>query len=339
MKKCLVSGSLGLVGSESVTFFHHKGWEVYGIDTNMRSHFFNTPKHEDLLTLDIDIRDEQAITKLFSEHKFDAIIHAAAQPSHDWSTEHILEDFEINAKGTIILLEATRKYCPDAVFVHVSTDKVYGENMQRDNMDEGKMRYESKDSFLSELSGDKKIGGSYNEELGLDFVGHRSFFGCSKTAADIYAQEYANEFGLKIGIFRPGCITGKNHEGAEQHGFFAYLVKCIKNGTKYKIFGNGKTVRDQIHAYDLVNAFWHFIENPKSGAVYNIGGGPDRSVSILEAIQLIEAATAQKCSYEFHEERAGDRRWDVHDVSKFKRDYPEWSYKYSLQAIIDDLCS
>lgn len=328
MKKILITGSLGLVGSEGVTFFHQKGWEVYGIDTNMRAHFFNTPKHEDLLTLDIDIRDEQAITKLFSEHKFDAIIHAAAQPSHDWSTDHILEDFEINAKGTIILLEATRKYCPNAVFVHVSTDKVYGENM-RELLEENKTRYE--------VTGTPYPG--FNEKLDLDLAGHRSFFGCSKTAADIYAQEYANEFGLKIGIFRPGCITGRNHEGAEQHGFFAYLVKCIKNGTKYKIFGNGKTVRDQIHAYDLVNAFWHFIENQKSGAVYNIGGGPDRSVSILEAIQLIEAATAQKCSYEFHEERAGDRRWDVHDVSKFKRDYPDWDYKYSLQMIVDDLCS
>lgn len=316
MRKILITGSSGLVGSEAVKYFAAKEWEVIGIDNNSRSAFFGTPEKE--IALNVDITNMAQMEALFKEHKFDAIVHAAAQPSHDYSTDHVIVDFVTNALGTVILFEMIRQYCPDAVVVHVSTDKVYGENMERKIIDE----------FTS----------PFNEKLGLDFAGHRSFFGCSKTAADIYAQEYANEFGMKVGIFRPGCITGKAHEGAELHGFLAYLAKCIKNGTTYKIFGNGKTVRDQIHAHDLVTAFEAFIENPKPGAVYNIGGGLDRSTSILEAVQLIEKTTGKTCTYEFHQEREGDRRWDVHDVSKFRKDYPNWDYKYSLQDIIKDLC-
>lgn len=177
--------------------------------------------------------------------------------------------------------------------------------------------------------------------LGLDFAGHRSPFGCSKAAADMYAQEYAVTFGIKTGIFRPGCITGKAHEGAELHGFLAYLAKCIKEGKTYKIFGfKGKQVRDQIHADDLANAFWHFIQNPKPGAVYNIGGGPERSVSVLEAAKLIEEETGKKATLLIlPDERPGDRQLDVHDVSKFRNDYPDWGYEYSLEDIIRDVCS
>jgi CDP-paratose 2-epimerase len=179
----------------------------------------------------------------------------------------------------------------------------------------------------------------FDENLGLDFAGQRSLFGCSKTAADIYAQEYANYFGLKVGIFRPGCITGGKHKGAEEHGFLAYLAKCIKEGKPYKVFGyKGKQVRDQIHSYDLVNAFYYFIENPKPGEVYNIGGGPERSVSVLEAIKLMEKETGKICDYSIEEGRRGDRQWDVHDVSKFRKDYPAWDYEYSLEDIIKDLC-
>lgn len=326
MSKLLVTGSVGLVGSEAVKFFREKGWEVVGIDNNMRSHLFGTPKKE--LEYDLDIREGVLINELFEREKFDAIIHTAAQPSHDWAKNDPLMDFDINARATLILLEATRKYCPNAVFVHVSTDKVYGENMKR-NLIELETRYNC-----------GNFEWFFDENLGLDFAGHRSLFGCSKTAADIYVQEYGNYFGMKTACFRCGCITGKQHEGAEYHGFLAYLVKCIKQEIPYKIFGyKGKQVRDQIHAYDLVNAFYHFIQNPKVGAVYNMGGGPDRSVSILEAINLIEYKTGKKAIVEFAEQRKGDRQWDVHDVSKFRQDYPEWDYKYSLDDILNDLCS
>jgi CDP-paratose 2-epimerase len=322
--KILITGSAGLVGSEAVLFFKEKGWEVFGIDNNMRSYLFGTVKQK--TEHDIDIRNEFDIQSVFLKHKFDAIIHSAAQPSHDWAKNNPLMDFDINARATLILLEATRKYCPEAVFVHVSTDKVYGENMKHLNLGETPTRYHAKNSF--------------DESIGLDFAGQRSLFGCSKTAADIYVQEYGNYFGMKTVCFRPGCITGKQHQGAEYHGFLAYLAKCIKEGIPYKIFGyKGKQVRDQIHAYDLVNAFWYFIQNPRVAAVYNMGGGPERSVSILEAAKMISEETGKEFHYEFHDGRKGDRQWDVHDVSKFRKDYPEWDYKYSLSDVIKDVCS
>jgi len=321
--KILITGSLGLVGSEAVSFFKEQGWEVVGIDNNMRSYFFGvdtqTPQYE------VDIRDEKVVDRLFQEHKFDAIIHTAAQPSHDWAKKEPLTDFDINARGTLILLEATRKYCPNAVFVNISTDKVYGENMQRDNLVELETRYHHDVPF--------------DENTGLDHT-MRSVFGCSKTAGDIYTQEYGKYFGIKTVCFRPGCITGRNHKGAELHGFMAYLVKCIKEGIPYNIFGyKGKQVRDQIHAYDLVTACYEFIKNPKIAAVYNIGGGEERSLSILEAIKLVEEETGKKCVYNYIDDnRKGDRIWDIHDVSKFQKDYPNWKFKYSLKDIIKDLC-
>jgi len=338
--KILITGSLGLVGSEAVKFFLDKDWKVITTDSNMRANFFGTEKqeHNGGDYHDTDIRDEKGINDLFALYKgFDAIIHCAAQPSHDYSKDHALEDFDINARGTLILLEATRKYCPDATFVHISTDKVYGENM----MAWSGYDYIGGTKHITELPTRFQIAKNwgFDEKLGLDFAGNRSLFGCSKTAADIYAQEYANYFGMKVGVFRPGCITGKNHKGAELHGFLAYLVKCIKEEKTYKIFGyKGKQVRDQIHAYDLVTACYEFIQNPKPNGVYNIGGGPERSVSVLEAINLIEKETGKKAKVEYHEARRGDRIWDVHDVSKFRKDYPNWDYKYSLQDIIKDLC-
>jgi len=335
-KKVLITGSLGLVGSEAVDFFRKKGWFVVGIDNNMRSEFFEVEKtYSDLFThYDRDIRDEKAITVLFKQYKFDAIIHAASQPSHDYSKDHALEDFDINARGTLILLEATRKYRPDAIFIFCSTDKVYGENMKMINEEE---MVEGKTRYLPWLHAGERS--DFNEDIGLDFAGKRSLFGCSKTAADIYVQEYGNYFGMKTACFRCGCITGSRHKGAELHGFLAYLVKCIKQEKPYKIFGfKGKQVRDQIHSYDLVNAFWYFIQNPKVAAVYNMGGGSERSVSILEAIEMIEKETGKKAIIEYHEPRKGDRSWDIHDISKFKKDYPEWDYKYSLTDIITDLC-
>lgn len=310
--KCLVTGVNGLVGSAAAKVLLDTGYEVVGLDNNMRSKFFGTK--DTYIENPIDIRDEEAVNKGFQKFgPFDVIVHAAAQPSHDYSKDHVLEDFDINARGTVILLEATRKYCPDATFIYVSTDKVYGENMPDDDLS--------------------------RETDGLDFAGARSPFGCSKAAGDIYTQEYGNYFGMKTGIFRPGCITGKNHEGAELHGFLAYLAKCIRTGTTYKIFGNGKNVRDQIHADDLAQAFLVFAKNPKVAAVYNMGGGPERAVSVLEAGELISKEVGKPFLYEFHEARRGDRLYDIHDITKFKTDFPEWGYKYSLADIIKDVCS
>ncbi len=322
-KKVCITGSNGLVGSEAVRFFNDKDWNVIGVDNNMRSKLFGVEEEKPMV--DLDIRDEAAIAELFQAIKFDAIIHTAAQPSHDWAKEDPLTDFDINARATLILLEATRKYCPDAVFVHLSTDKVYGENMYRADTHEKTLRYEANRPFTEGVSTDYTM---------------RSLFGCSKMAADIYVQEYGNYFGMKTVCFRLGCITGRNHKGAEEHGFLAYLAKCIKEGKTYRIFGfKGKQVRDQIHAYDLVTACWEFIQNPKVGAVYNLGGGRRRSMSILTAIKKIEKLTKKKAITEYVDEpRRGDRIWDIHNVSKFRKDYPEWEYEYSLADIIKELC-
>lgn len=325
MKKILITGSTGLVGSEAVKFFTEKGWNVLGIDANKRASFFGTPDKESEYSVNIDIRDNTAIEMIFeTQGTFDAVIHCAAQPSHDYSKEHVLEDFHTNATGTLNLLEAARRHSPKAVFVHVSTDKVYGWGMNREGLGEGE------DMWTHPIS--------FNETT--EFKPPYSPFGASKLAADLYAQEYAAQGWLTTGIFRPGCITGRAHEGAEMHGFLAYLAKCIKEGKVYKIFGyKGKQVRDQIHAYDLVNAFWHFIRAPKSGDVYNIGGGRTRAVSPLSAGRLISEKTGKPFEYEYiEEERFGDRVWDVHNVSKFREDFPEWDYKYSLDDIITDLC-
>lgn len=328
--KILVTGSTGLVGSEAVKYFTEQGHEVVGIDANMRAAFFDTP--DKTPALDVDIRDETRVNWLFDCYSnrphafgaFDAIIHTAAQPSHDYSKEHVLEDFDTNARGTVILLEAARKYSPQAVFVHVSTDKVYGWGMEAKLVAEDDLMWHGSEPF------------DENTPFNPPF----SPFGVSKLAADFYAQEYAAQGWLTTGIFRPGCITGRAHEGAEQHGFLAYLTKCIKEGKKYSIYGyKGKQVRDQIHAHDLVTAFAAFIDKPRSGAVYNMGGGQQRAVSPLRAGRLISEELGKPFIHEVLDEpRFGDRQWDVHDVSKFRKDYPEWHYEYSLADIISDLC-
>ncbi len=313
MKTVLVTGSSGLVGSSTAKIFKEAGYRVIGIDNNNRSKTLGTPEKKSDVDVfyDATINNTYYVEKMF-EHKPDVIVHCAAQPSHDYSKDHVLEDFDINARGTVILLEATRKYCPEATFIYASTDKVYGENMEGEKLSD--------------------------ESLGLDFAGARSPFGCSKAAADLYVQEYGNYFGMNTACFRLGCITGKNHEGAELHGFLAYLAKCIKSGTTYKIFGNGENVRDQIHADDLARAFLSFAAKPRKAAVYNMGGGPDRAVSVLEAGEMISKEVGKPFLYEFHDPRKGDRLWDIHDVSKFRGDYPEWDYTFSLSDIIKDVC-
>lgn len=307
--RILVTGSCGLVGSEAVKFFTEKGFDVTGVDNNMRSYFFGTPKKTPQVTL--DLRNQTDVYDLIQRGNFDAIIHTAAQPSHDWAKNDPLMDFDVNARATLLLLEACRQYSPNTIFVHCSTDKVYGENMQGEKLSD--------------------------ESLGLDFAGKRSLFGCSKTAADIYVQEYGNYFGMKTVCFRAGCITGRNHEGAEYHGFLAYVAKCVREGKEYTIFNDA--VRDQIHAYDLLTAMWEFIQNPKSGAVYNIGGGLERAVSVNGALAMCIQETDNDLKIHTGEKRLGDRDYDVHDVSKFKADYPKWKYKYSLKDIISELCA
>jgi CDP-paratose 2-epimerase len=340
MKKVLITGVAGLVGSATKKAFENEGYEVIGIDNNVRHTLLGTPPKHGYTMLDICV--PSMVDELFNEHIFDVIVHAAAQPSHDYSKDHVLQDFDINARGTVILLEATRKYCPTATFIYVSTDKVYGENMSAENINKWPTAYsvkmlETETRYDIQRTTTEPFRG-FKEDLELDFAGARSPFGCSKAAGDMYVQEYGNYFGMKTACFRPGCITGKNHEGAELHGFLAYLAKCIRTGTPYKIFGNGKNVRDQIHADDLAQAFVSFAAKPQVAAVFNMGGGPDRAVSVLEAIELIEKETGQVCNFAFYAPRTGDRLFDVHDVSKFRNDYPEWQYKYSLADIIKDVC-
>lgn len=331
MKRILITGSLGLVGSACMELFTKEGWQVIGIDNNNRAKFFGTEKKRVHNWIDADIGSEKMINGIFERNLFDAIIHAAGQPSHDYATGHVLEDFDVNARGTLILLEATRKHCPDATFVYVSTDKVYGENIGGIvGMPEKETRYSPEGLFDK----DKYLA---REDAGLDYAGDRSLFGCSKAAADIYVQCYAAKFGMKTACFRPGCITGRNHAGAALHGFLAYLAKCVKEGIPYTIHGNGKNVRDNIHANDVASAFYAFIESPSSGAVYNLAGGPERSVSVLEAIKLLEEATGKKAQIAYGPARDSDRLWDCHSVEKFRRAYPTWNYCYSLSDIIADL--
>lgn len=321
--KILITGATGLVGTAAVEFFNEKGWDVTGIDNNGRASFFGTPDKSG--AIGCDIRDRKMLAIVFEQGPFDAIIHCAGQPSHDYSKKHVMEDFEINTIGTLNLLELAKLASPDAVFVHCSTDKIYGVGMTRQGLIEGETRYDQLFPFTETTP----------------IVSPLSPFGVSKLAADFYVQEYANQGWLKTGVFRMGCITGKNHEGTEQHGFLAYLTKCIKEGKTYHIYGyQGKQVRDQIHAYDLVGAFYQFILNPRSGQVYNMGGGPERSVSVLEAGEMIAKVLDCDFAYVLEDEpRFGDRQWDVIDVEKFKKDYPAWDYQYSLEDIIEDLCT
>lgn len=342
-KKVLITGSAGLVGSESVKFFCKKGFEVYGIDNDMRSYFFgkeaSTTWNRDLLKklypsyhhVVVDIRDDIKIKKLFKTHIFDLIIHTAAQPSHDWAAKEPLTDFSINATGTLILLENFRKYVPDAVFIFTSTNKVYGDTPNFLPLIEEKTRFE--------LPKRHKYYKGINETMSIDQSKH-SVFGASKVAADVMVQEYGRYFGLKTVVFRGGCLTGPAHSGAKLHGFLAYLVKCIATGQKYTIMGyEGKQVRDNIHSSDLVNAFYHVYKKPRSGEVYNIGGSRYSNISILEAIEKVQEILKKKAVVEYiKENRSGDHIWYISDVSKFQSHYPGWKYEYDGDGILKDLC-
>ncbi len=344
MSVAVVTGSSGLVGSETVSFLLAKGLQVVGIDNDMRAYFFGTgastswntarlKKLENFTSVSADIRDESAISRVFSElgTNLSLVVHTAAQPSHDWAAREPLTDFSVNATGTLILLEATRRHAPDATFIFTSTNKVYGDTPNHLPLVEKEMRYEVDPSHPYATHG-------IDEQMTLDQSKH-SLFGASKVAADILVQEYGRYFGMKTGVFRGGCLTGPAHSGAELHGFLAYLVECVVKEKPYRVIGyKGKQVRDNIHSFDLVNAFWSFFQNPRPAAVYNMGGSRHSNCSVLEAISLIQKIAGKSLSFTVEEtSRSGDHIWWVSDVRKFQQHYPDWEYRYDLNAILSEM--
>jgi len=343
MKKVLITGSSGLVGSEAVDFFYKKKFEIYALDNDLRAKLFGKEYSTNIIKkfqkknykkihfLNISIEKHTNLIKIFKKNKFDLIIHAAGQPSHDWSAKDPILDFKVNALGTLNLLELTRKYCLQAVFIFTSTNKVYGDLPNYLNgIKELQNRYEV---FI------KSKPFAIDEKFSIDDSKH-SPFGVSKTSADLMVQEYGKYFKLKTGIFRCGCITGPAHQGAQLHGFLSYLVKCIMNNKKYEIYGyKGKQVRDNIHSYDLVNMFWHFYKKPGFGEIYNAGGGRENSVSILETINLVNKLSKGNWkNFKLNKApRIGDHIWYITDYTKFKKKYKKWSIKFDIKTIIKQL--
>lgn len=337
----LVTGSSGLIGSEAVAYYEERGHHVYGIDNNMRRVFFGEPgdtlwnlrrlqsAYQRFIHYDIDIRDREALASLFHELRFDLVIHCAAQPSHDKAKDIPLVDFEVNALGTINLLEMTRQYCPDAVFIHMSTNKVYGDAPNELPLKELETRWDY--ARPEDYDG-------VREDCRIDQTTH-SLFGASKTAGDVVAQEYGRYFGMKVGIFRGGCLTGPSHSGVELHGFLSYLVRVAVRGKSYTIFGyKGKQVRDNIHSRDVIAAFDAFAQHPRPGDVYNLGGGRGNSVSVLEAISLIEQATDTKIHHDYSEKnRVGDHICYISDLTKLRTHFPEWDITVSLPGMIEEM--
>ena len=345
MAIAIITGSSGLIGSEAAQFFHEKGFEIVGIDNDLRSYFFgkesstawNTQRLSQKLNRfsshAIDIRNQAEIFKLFKKYgsQIELVIHAAAQPSHDWAAREPFTDFTVNANGTLVLLEATRQFSPASTFIFTSTNKVYGDTPNTLPLVETKLRWEIDSTHPYFQHG-------IDESMSIDSSKH-SLFGASKVAADILVQEYGRYFGMKTGIFRGGCLTGPMHSGAELHGFLAYLVQCGINAKSYNIYGyQGKQVRDNIHSYDLVNAFWHFSKRPRIGAVYNMGGSRHSNCSVLEAIEKIENLTGNPFRYQVIDQaRSGDHIWWISDIRKFQNDYPEWEYQYNIDSILKEM--
>lgn len=345
MKIAIVTGSAGLIGSEATRYFVSQGMTVVGIDNDMRSRFFGDEAStrwqqgqleselgDSYRHIDGDIRDQELINHLFDEYSSDVqlIIHAAAQPSHDWAARSPITDFTINANGTLNLLEATRNYCPRAVFIFTSSNKVYGDAPNHLPLIETDSRWEIDPGHI--------YHDGITEDMSIDQCMH-SLFGASKVAADVMVQEYGRYFDLNTASFRGGCLTGPNHSGAQLHGFLAYLVKCTVTGTPYTVFGyKGKQVRDNIHSFDLIQAFDHFYKNPRKGEVYNIGGSRFSHCSMLEAIEIAQEISGTELSYSYHDaNRAGDHIWYVSDVGKFESHYPDWSLTRNIHDIIGEI--
>jgi CDP-paratose 2-epimerase len=345
MKTVIVTGSCGLIGNEACYFFKNLGFRIVGIDNDMRKYFFgdksSTSEKKDKTQKDLgdayfhydsDIRDLNLMEKIFSEYSSDIslVIHTAAQPSHDWASREPITDFSVNATGTLNLLECTRKYCPDAVFIFTSTNKVYGDLPNKLDLIETDTRWE--------LPQGHRYFNGINETMSIDQCTH-SLFGASKVSADVMVQEYGRYFGMKTGVFRGGCLTGPLHSGAELHGFLSYLITCATEGIPYTIYGyKGKQVRDNIHSYDLVSAFNEFYKNPRPGEVYNIGGSRHSNISVLEAIYKIQERTGKTVDYSISSNnRTGDHIWYISDMTKFRNDYPNWIQKYDLRKIIKEM--
>jgi CDP-paratose 2-epimerase len=344
-KVCIITGSSGLIGSQSVEFFSEKFDRIIGVDNDMRAVFFGKEASTEWNTRrlketfgnfdhhSIDIRDTVFMDGLFGQYGGDIklIIHAAAQPSHDWAARDPFTDFTVNANGTLNMLEMTRKHCPEATFIFTSTNKVYGDTPNKLPLVEKEKRWEIDESHPYHANG-------IAEDMSIDKTKH-SLFGASKVAADVLVQEYGRYFGMNTGIFRGGCLTGPNHSGAQLHGFLSYLMKCAITGKRYTVFGyKGKQVRDNIHSWDLVNMFWHYHNNPGKGEVYNAGGGRFSNCSMTEAIDLCEQITDRRMNYEYSDDnRIGDHVWWISDVSKFKSHYPQWDYRYSLTDIMQQI--
>lgn len=339
-KKILITGSTGLIGSETVREFDRDGWDVLGIDNNMRAVFFGADGSTDARRLElerscrryrheaIDIRERAGIARLIAEFRPDAIVHCAAQPSHDLAARMPFEDFETNALGTMNLLEAVRRHAPESVFIFMSTNKVYGDRPNEIALSELPTRWDF---------ADPEVAHGIPESFGIDRTKH-SLFGVSKTAADVMVQEYGRYFGIPTVCFRGGCLTGSGHAGAELHGFLSYLVKAFMEGRRYTIYGyKGKQVRDQIHSRDVVGAFKAFLAAPRCGAVYNLGGGKANSVSVLEAIGRLEDLLGRRLDYSVSEEaRIGDHICYYSDMRAFRADYPRWRLEMPIDAIFDE---
>ena len=341
--KILVTGSSGLIGSEAVEHFCKLGHDVIGIDNNMRKEFFGekgdtlwnlkrlTNKYKNFVSYGIDIRDRVMIMSFFEEQKPEAIIHCAAQPSHDKAASIPFLDFEVNAMGTLNLLEATRQYCKESPFVFMSTNKVYGDGPNDIPMKELDMRYDYHiESYTDGI----------DESFSIDQCKH-SLFGTSKVAADILVQEYGKYFNMATVCLRGGCLTGPNHSGVELHGFLSYLIKCIVHGIKYKVYGyKGKQVRDQIHSYDVVRAMEEIIMNPSygTGEIFNIGGGKGNAASLLECVEMIKIKTGKSFDFEYvNENRIGDHICYYSNINKLKQHYPKWNITKDLNTIIDEM--
>ncbi len=344
MSVAIITGSAGLIGSEAVRFFGNIGMQVVGIDNDMRKFFFgeeaSTQWNREQLEkevnnyqhYDVDIRDYGKIEEIFQHFGQDIslIIHTAAQPSHDWAASDPFSDFSVNANGTLNLLEATRQYCREAVFIFTSTNKVYGDLPNSLPLIELEKRWE--------IDSSHKYAAGISENMSIDQSKH-SLFGASKVAADVLVQEYGRYFDMKTASFRGGCLTGPNHSGTQLHGFLAYLMKCGVTGTPYTIFGyKGKQVRDNIHSSDLIAAFHEFYKNPGIAEVYNIGGGRESNCSMLEAIEICQEITGKKFNYSYSEQnRSGDHIWYISDLTKFKTQYPNWKIKYDVRQILQEI--
>jgi len=344
VRTIIVIGSAGLIGSEAVRRFARDGARVVGIDNDMRARFFgaeaSTRKMRDDLVAnvrgyehhDFDIRDVRAINELFKQHGVEiaAVVHTASQPSHDWAAREPETDFTINANGTLNLLEAARNFCPDAPFVFISTNKVYGDRPNRLPLRELPKRWE--------IERNHEYEAGISESMSIDCTTH-SLFGVSKAAADLLVQEYGRYFGMPTVSFRGGCLTGPAHAGAELHGFLSYLMSCTVSGRVYRVFGyKGKQVRDNIHSADLVDACAEFIRAPRMGEVYNIGGARQSNCSVLEGIELCEEISGRQLNWQYEERnRIGDHIWWISDVRKFQSHYPAWKIRYGLHETLGEI--